>query len=170
MKHVREAADLLAERKPGKNWITRFLNRHPNISTKCTTPLQKKRKDAAPPKTIQDHFTKLGQVISAFDLQLGQIFKIDEKGFLLGLAQRSKVVCRHRKGSCIRQAEDGNRELITSIECVALDGDVLPPLIIYKGTNHYIGWHHFAKTEVGEADLRFSYSQKGWTNRTLGHF
>jgi len=29
--------------------------------------------------------------------------------------------------------KDGNRELITTIETVAADGTVLPPMIIYKG-------------------------------------
>jgi hypothetical protein len=41
-RNVREAGKLLVGRKPGKNWVTRFLNRHPELAIKFTTPLEKR--------------------------------------------------------------------------------------------------------------------------------
>lgn len=59
---------------------------------------------------------------------------MDEKGFLMGLADRSKVICSRRgKGEgSIQVAEDGNRESLTVIETVSAGGAILPPLIISR--------------------------------------
>ena len=94
---------------------------------------------------------------------------MDEKGFMMGLAARCKVIYTQLgcKGP-IKVAEDGNRELLTVIECVSASGTVLPPFIIYKGSNHYMGWHQFT-TQLPEAsEFQFSFSPKGWTCRELG--
>lgn len=63
--------------------------------------------------------------------------------------------------------DDGNRELLTVIECVSADGRVLPSLIIYKGANHYMGWHKFTGQDTESKAFRFTYSPKGWTDRAL---
>ena len=63
---------------------------------------------------------------------------MDEKGFLMELAQRSKVICTHRRGN-FPIKDDRYRELLTCIEAVSGSGVVLPPLIIYKGAAHYLG-------------------------------
>lgn len=52
------------------------------------------------------------------------------------------------------------------LETIAGDGRVLPPMIIYKGKAHYRHWHDFLKKE--DNDTVFAYSDKGWTNQTLG--
>lgn len=91
---------------------------------------------------------------------------MDEKGFIMGLASRSKVICsqlgqricsdgKRNVQAAIKIAQDGKQELLTVIECVSATGQILPPLIIYKGTHHYMGWH------------QFTYSKKGWTSRGL---
>ena len=64
---------------------------------------------------------------------------MDEKGFLMGLSERSKVICPY-KGRTFKMIDDGNRELLT---VVPADGRVLPSLVIYKGATHYMGWHKF---------------------------
>ena len=65
---------------------------------------------------------------------------MDKKGFLLGVSAKCRVICRKgRKNS--KYTHDGNRELITVLECVSAEGVVLPPLIVTKGANHYIGTH-----------------------------
>ena len=40
--HGKEAAKLLSGSEVGKNWITSFLNRHPQLATKFTTQIDKK--------------------------------------------------------------------------------------------------------------------------------
>lgn len=38
------------------------------------------------------------------------------------------------------QVEDGNRELVTVMECVSADGTALPPSVIYQGIHHNLEW------------------------------
>ena len=64
---------------------------------------------------------------------------MDEKGLLLDIALKAKVTCcRSRKNP--RYIQDGNRELVTVIECVSAAGEVLPPMYTYKGSAHLVGW------------------------------
>ena len=73
---------------------------------------------------------------------------MDEKGFRQGIADRSKVICKRlSKGRSGKVAENSNRELITVVEAISGDGMVLPPLVIYKGAAHYMGWYQHLKPE-----------------------
>ena len=84
----------------------------------------------------------------------------------MGLAQRSKVICTYRRGNF--KIKDGrNRDLLTCIEAVSGSWVVLPPLIIYKGAAHYLGWHKFTGSHTGSENFHFSYSKRGWTERIL---
>ena len=64
-------------------------------------------------------------------------------------------------------ADDDNRELLTCIESVSASVVVLPPLIIYKGAAHYLGWHKFTESHTNTQDFQFSHYKRGWTNRIL---
>ena len=89
---------------------------------------------------------------------------MDEKGFLLGIALKVKVICQRNRRSP-RYTQDGNREIVTVIECVSAAGKVLPPMYIYKGSAHLMGWHAGVKREEAAT---FAWSPKGWTDRELG--
>jgi hypothetical protein len=82
---------------------------------------------------------------------------MDEKGFLLGQALKVKVIC-HRGRKNPRYTQDGNREMVTVIECISADGRVIPPMYIYKGSRHLLGWH----TGVQDKEqATFAWSTKG---------
>ena len=61
--------------------------------------------------------------------------------------------------------QDGNWEMVTVIECISADGSVLPPMYIYKGSSHLMGWH---ATVQAQEKATFSWSKTGWTDRVLG--
>lgn len=88
---------------------------------------------------------------------------MDEKGFMMGIAARCKVICkRGRKNP--RLTHSGNREWVTVIEGVSGAGVALPPMIINQGAGHYKGWY----AGVGGGDIAtFGYSPKGWTDSCL---
>jgi hypothetical protein len=65
---------------------------------------------------------------------------MDKKGFLLGVSAKCRVVCRRGRRNP-KYTHDGNRELISVLECVSDEGIVLPPLVVTKGINHYIGMY-----------------------------
>ena len=64
-----------------KNWITRFLDRHPDLATKFSTKLDQQRAHASCPRFLKDYFSKLSTIIRQHKLQPFQIFNMDEKGF-----------------------------------------------------------------------------------------
>ena len=172
IEHVRQAAERLAggAEKIGKHWISRFLRRHHSLAVKLSVQLDYKRIKASHPMIIQDHFNKLTKVIKTHSLQPSQIYNMDEKGFLMGVSERSRVV--YTSGviplgqSAFPIPDDGNRESLTVIETVCAGGYVLPPLIIFKGANHYMGCHQFTGGQESK-NFQFSYSLKGYTSRTL---
>lgn len=49
----------IASPKLGKNWLSRFLNRHPDLSSKFCTRLDKQRAYANNPKIIEDFYEKV---------------------------------------------------------------------------------------------------------------
>lgn len=170
IEHVKEAALLLKgkelDENIGKNWMTRFLNRHPQLVTKFSSQFDKKRIVANDPALISDHFRKIAKLKQEFGITDPLTYNMDEKGFLQGVSDRAKVVClRQVRGMSAKVATDGNRELITVIECVCGDGTTLPPLIVYRGAHHYMGWYNKLTKEA--KDYKFSYSPKGWSNRFI---
>ena len=46
--------------KIGNNWITRFLDRHPNLASRFTNRLDKQRAYASNPEIFRDFFQKVG--------------------------------------------------------------------------------------------------------------
>jgi hypothetical protein len=48
-----------------KNWITRFLNRHPILAIQFASRIDRQRVYASNPRTIQTHFQKLGKIMRA---------------------------------------------------------------------------------------------------------
>src|SRR5207302_5420255 len=121
-------------------WMSRFLRRHPGLALKLSTQLERQRAYANDPVILQSYFTKLGRLIRVHDLRPSQIFNMDEKGFLMGLAARAKVLCRRGRRNP-RVTHDGKRELVTVIETVVANGAVLSPFVINKGAGHYMGWY-----------------------------
>lgn len=148
----------------GKNWVSRFLKRHPPLALKLSTQLERQRAYANDPDILRGYFVKLGGLIRQYGLRPVQIFNMDEKGFMMGLAAKAKVLCRRGRRNP-RVTHDGKRELVTVIETVGADGSVLSPFVINKGAGHYMGW--YKNLTEKEKSYRFSYSPKGWTDDLL---
>jgi hypothetical protein len=50
------------------------------------------------------------------------------------------VICKKGKKN-FKYTQNGNRELITVLEYVSAEEVVLPPLVVTKGMNYYIGMY-----------------------------
>lgn len=60
-------------------------------------------------------------------------------------------------------AQDGNRELITVIDCITAAGDVLTPFIIMKGVRPSFSWSKDSQLENAE----FAAPPSGWVDSEL---
>ena len=134
--HVKEAIMLVkygegTKKSLGKNYLTRFLDRHPDLVARLSVSFDKRRIKASRPQIIQHHYTQVQKVRNEYSIADGNIYNMDEKGFRQGVSDRARVICRRLpRGMSGKVAIDGNRELITVIETISGDGIVLPPLII----------------------------------------
>lgn len=151
----------------GRNWVSRFLDRHPDLASKYSTQLDRQRQNASNPVTLRDYFNKHSRLVRRL-IPLGlrpsdDIYNFDEKGFILGYSAKAKVICRSGRRNP-NVAQDASRELITVVETVSVGGLVLPPWVIYKGKGHYMGWHQ----ETNDANAVFAYSNNGWTDNNMG--
>ena len=78
----------------GKHFITRFLDRHPILTTKFSNQVHRQRALASKPSIISKHFDKLHKIMSARGITPERTYNMDEKGILMGIASRAKVICR----------------------------------------------------------------------------
>jgi len=88
---------------------------------------------------------------------------MDEKGFLMGQANKARVICRRGRRNP-RYTCDGSRELITVLECVSVEGRLLPPMIVTKGAHHYADNHIRGQGTPGSI---YGHSSNGWSTNEL---
>jgi hypothetical protein len=93
------------------------------------------------------------------------IYNFDETGFAMGLVATTKVVTRAEMLGRPFLIQPGNREWVTSIECINSTSWVLPPCIIFKAKVHIEGWY---QDTALPADWRIKVSENGWTTDQIG--
>ncbi|KAH0607923.1 uncharacterized protein H6S33_001975 [Morchella sextelata] len=113
---------------------------------------------------LGDYFQLLQEVIRKYNILPKNTYNMDEKGFMMGIAAKCKIICRRARKNP-RLTHNGSREWVTVIEAVSGAGEALPPMVINQGMAHYKGWYAGVK---GDDIATFSYSPKGWTDSFLG--
>lgn len=104
-----------------------------------TTGLEQCRARALNEHTVREYFTILNDLITRYNIPPENIYNMDEKGILLGVGKRTAAFV-DRDQKTLYQVEDGNRELVTVIECISADGEALDPCVIYKGARRDLAW------------------------------
>ena len=90
---------------------------------------------------------------------------MDEKGFMIGILQKTKRV--YSKPKEIRGVgQNGNREWVTVLATICMDGSYVSPAVIYqsKTSNIRDTWLEDYKRE----EVYFASSPTGWTNDSVG--
>ena len=87
-KQLHVVAEMLAQlnepnARLGKNWYSRFLNRHPDLKTARNRRLDSKRIIAAIPSQIEGWFTHINDVVRRFNIHPQDMWNIDEIGYQL---------------------------------------------------------------------------------------
>jgi len=97
---------------------------------------------------------------------------MDEKGFLLGLLQKTRRVfsLKHLdSGKLLGAGQDGNRESITLIATICIDMTHIPPSIIYQAISGNIQDSWLTEYDPKEQSCFFASSATGWTNDELAY-
>jgi hypothetical protein len=113
---------------------------------------------------MEKHFSIFKKAIKDYKVLNINIWNIDEKGFLMRLANKARVICRRGRRNS-RYTCDGNRELITVLECVSAEGRLLPSIIVTKGAYHYAGNHIRGQ---GTPRSVYRHSATSWSTNELG--
>ena len=98
---VREMADLLLAARGstpvtsvGENWVTKFVKRHPNLSSRFSKRYNFERAQCEDPKIIRDWFSLVQKTILSYGIDPDDIYNFDETGFAIGLIATAKVITR----------------------------------------------------------------------------
>ena len=85
------------------------------------------------------------------------------EGFSVGTGQTAYAVVDSRLRQKY-QAEPGRQEWITVVECICTDGEVIPPLVIFKGENLLTNW----LPRDFRDNWHFASNSQGWTSNIHG--
>ena len=91
---------------------------------------------------------------------------MDEKGFILGLSNKAKVIVRRGRRQPARETQDGSREWITVVETCCAKSTMLPPMVIFQDKGLYCGWFD-ADADYADQTAIFVHSEKGFTTNGL---
>ena len=93
----------------GVHWQQQFLSRFPELKTKYINGLDKNRFSAQDPFIISEWFNLFARIKAEFNIDPSDIYNIDEKGFMVGMLQRTKVIIsKYEMAKYI--VEPGNKE------------------------------------------------------------
>jgi predicted DNA-binding transcriptional regulator YafY len=102
---VREMADLLLAARGstrgstpplsvGQNWVTNFVKRHSDLSTRFSRRYDYQRAKCEDLKTISEWFSLVQKTIISYGIDPDDIYNFDETGFVMGLIATAKVITR----------------------------------------------------------------------------
>ena len=166
--HIQEMANiLLAERGQlvGINWVTNFIKRRDEIKSRYSRQYDYRRAKCEDPEAIKEWFNRVQITIMQYGIAQEDIYNFDETGFAIGLVATARVVTRANYYGRAPFVQPGNREWVTSIECINSTGWALPPCVIFKGKVHIEGWYQDSNLP---RDWRIEISSNGWTTDEIG--
>ena len=112
---------------------------HPHLETAIAHGIELGRVTEASPKVIQNWYTILLQTIDELEICWNNTYNCDETGFAIGKGKAMRSVIDTEVGSKY-EAEPGQQEWVTVMECVCADGSSIPPIIIFKRENICKSW------------------------------
>ena len=89
------------------------------------------------------------------------IYNMNEKGFVMGIADCFKVIIRGNTASF--NVHSGNRDWVTLIECISSRGSILPAYFIFQGAQIQQAWY----AAIADEKTTIRVSPNGWTDREI---
>ncbi|EDN02638.1 predicted protein [Histoplasma mississippiense (nom. inval.)] len=156
----------------GANWVARFCQRHKDvIKSVYLRNIDQKRKIADNSTYFKHYFDLLQEKITKYNIEPGNIYNFDEKGFLLGFIHTLKRIVSInalKSGRTIGASQDGSREFITLLASICADGTSLPPALIYQGESRDMQDTWLEDFDSKKDQVYFAASENGWSNDEYG--
>ena len=71
-------------------------------------------------------------MFAEFNIKIKNVYDMDESRFAIGEKEAGKCII----DATVReqfQAKPGRQEWVSVVECICVDGSIVPPLVIFKG-------------------------------------
>lgn len=141
--------------KPGKDWVRSFQKRWRHV-VKLRRPTNIKRTRAkVSPEIIQAYLTNLQPNVE--DVPPSHIFNYDETNLKDDPAAEEAFFGGGSK--YFEQIKNSSKEAFSLMFCCSADGDMLPPMVVYKAASE-APWGMW--TEGGPAGATYAASKSGW--------
>ncbi|KAJ4430468.1 hypothetical protein ANN_22684 [Periplaneta americana] len=131
-KDIRKAAYTFSE---SKDWLTGFLERHPDLAKRKPQGLLQARSDGLNKIDVQNYFYLLEQLLK--DLNLfncpESIYNCDETGFPLNNTAQNHIIAKKGSKQVISKTCVEKGENVTVLACTSPVGNFISPFVIYKG-------------------------------------
>ncbi|KAJ6436785.1 DDE superfamily endonuclease, CENP-B-like protein [Purpureocillium lavendulum] len=169
---IKNFAQDIAKTEVGKDWPYRFVQRYRD-ELGCTwfDGLDMSRKRADNASRYKAYFELIRTKIEQYNILPCNTYNVDEKGFLLGVINRTKRVFAlsvKKQGKLLGAAQDGNRSWITFLACVCQDLSALPPFLIYQGKPGQVQDTWLTEFDPEHQSAFFTTSETGWTSHQRG--
>ena len=84
---------------------------------------------------------RLQSLREEYHVEAGNLYNIDEKGFVLGSGKKTRLVIRSPSRQKDRQLKTaGNRDFVTVVETVFIKEILAAPIIIFKAKSQAVEW------------------------------
>lgn len=111
--NIRQFAQSICGRLPGKNWPSKFVKRHQDkITSQYLVGFDTSRKKADNWWLVNNYFDLVQKKRIQYNYAPGNIYNIDEKGFLIRVLQKIRRIFTkawYKQGKLQGAAQDGNR-------------------------------------------------------------
>jgi hypothetical protein len=168
---VRNWASTIASKEVGIKWVYGFLDRHQDeLVYRWTNSMDRDRHKADSGVKYQAYFTYWHAKMKEYDIEPGNMYNMDEKGFMLGVTGRSKRVFSREmweQGKLRSNLQDGSREWITLLATICADGTALDPCIIFQSDAAKVS-SAWVEDINQDQPAWASASLSGWSNNEIG--
>ena len=149
------------DRPIGHNWVTRFLQRHPDIKMKISRGIEAMRSLSSTEDRFRDFWERLDYQIKSKGVGPSRIYNMDETGVAEGETRAGKVIGSSLTKHATRTKGSAG-EWVSILECVNASGSRIKPVVVFTGANLQGQWFpaHFP-------DWAYDCSKSGWSNAKI---
>jgi hypothetical protein len=109
------------------------MKSHPDFHIIAGKPLAIERKNSHHPESLRAWYERYKDVLAEYAIHPADISNVDETGFRIGVGRAHKVIAENTSTK-IYIADADIRTYITVVECIQVDGNIIPPMVIHQGT------------------------------------
>jgi hypothetical protein len=169
---IRDFASRISEKDVSESWIAGFVNRHgDHLVSHGTSARYRTRREADYEIDRKPYLDFMHRKMKEYDIEPGNTYNMDEKGFMIGATGRSKRVFSREmweREDFQESLQHSPSEWVTLLACICADGSALPPSLIYQAVTGALRPTWVQDIEAGNHQILVTSSPSGWANNDVG--